>query len=249
MNCPKCGFEQALEGAECQKCGLIFSKYSKMLEKKTRATDDKPFVTPLTNDRGEFIKSLLFEAHTETNPLVLAGRSLIFIIILTWGFKFILSPMKSQYAMESFWHLVNLPFHETGHLVFRPFGRLMTSLGGSLGQLLMPLTCLVVFLIKTRDTFAAAFALWWLGENFLDLAPYINDARSLTLPLLGGNTGRTSPYGFHDWEFILKEIGWIKHDHALAHFAHILGCLLMILALVWAGYILYKQYRYKKAID
>ncbi len=62
-----------------------------------------------------------------------------------WSFKFILTPMQSQYAMESFWHLVNLPFHEAGHLIFRPFGRLMTSLGGSLGQLLMPLVCLVVF--------------------------------------------------------------------------------------------------------
>jgi hypothetical protein len=66
---------------------------------------------------------------------------------------------------------------------------------------------------------------------------------------LGGNTGRSSPYGFHDWEFILKEIGWIQHDHALACFAHTLGCLLMIFAIVWAGYILYKQYRYTKATD
>ena len=149
--------------------------------------------------------------------------------------------------MDSFWHLVNLPFHEAGHIFFRPLGRFMTSLGGSLGQLLMPLVCLVVFLVKTRDAFAAAFALWWFGENFLDLAPYINDARSLCLPLLGGNTGRTSPYGFHDWEFILKKLGWIQHDHTLAVFAHTFGCILMIFALVWGGYILYKQYQCKNS--
>ena len=249
MNCPKCGFEQALEGAECQKCGLIFSKYFNILENRTPPADHKTAAVPVGTERWEWIKSLFFDVNTEANPWILAGRCLVFVVVLLWSFKFILTPMKSQYAMQSFWHLVNLPFHEAGHLIFRPFGRLMTSLGGSLGQLLMPLVCLLVFLIKTRDTFAAAFALWWFGENFLDLAPYINDARSLTLPLLGGNTGRTSPYGFHDWEFILKESGWIQHDHALAQFAHTLGCLLMIFALVWAGYMLYKQYRYQNASD
>lgn len=247
MNCPKCGFEQALEGAECQKCGIVFSKYMKIKENKFKLTVYETPATTKINDHLEFTKNLFFHIKPETNPLILAGRSLLFVLILIWSFKFILTPMQSHYAMDSFWHFVNLPFHEAGHLIFRPFGRFMTSLGGSIGQLLMPLVCLVVFLIKTRDTFAAAFALWWFGENFLDLAPYINDARSLTLPLLGGNTGRTSPYGFHDWEFILKEMGWINYDHSLAHLAHTLGCVVMIFALVWGGYILYKQYQYKKA--
>ena len=119
----------------------------------------------------------------------------------------------------------------------------MTSLGGSVAQVLMPVICLLVFLIKTRDTFAASFALWWTGQNFMDLAPYINDARSLTLPLLGGNTGRTSPYGFHDWEFILRETGLLQYNHVLANLAVTLGTLLMACASVWGGYILFKQYQ------
>ena len=77
----------------------------------------------------------------------------------------------------------------------------------------------------------------------MDLAPYINDARSLTLPLLGGNTGRTSPYGFHDWEFILKELRLAKYDHTLAQTADRLGLLVMICALIWGAYLLYKQYK------
>ena len=99
--------------------------------------------------------------------------------------------METNYAMASFWHLVNLPFHEAGHILFGFFGKFIASLGGSLGQLLMPLICLLVFLVKTRDTFAAAFSLWWLGENFMDLAQYMDDARSPSLPFLGGNTGST----------------------------------------------------------
>jgi hypothetical protein len=243
MQCPKCGFEQIDQKEECLKCGIIFDKYLKFKESKPTPTPLRTQPTAKSTERFEFIKNLLFYVKPEANPLIFGGRVLVFIIILIWGLKFILTPLERHYAMDSFWHLVNLPFHEAGHIFFRPFGRFMTSLGGSLGQLLMPLVCLAVFLLKTRDTFAAAFALWWFGENFMDLAPYINDARSLTLPLLGGNTGRTSPYGFHDWEFILHKSGMSNYDHTLAHMAHTLGIILMICALVWGGYLLYKQYR------
>jgi len=103
---------------------------------------------------------------------------------------------------------------------------------------------MVVFLIKTRDPFGASVTLWWFGENFIDIAPYINDARSLSLPLIGGNFGYSSPYGFHDWEFILNELGLSHLDHALAGISHFSGSILMTLAYIWGIYILYKQYKY-----
>jgi hypothetical protein len=243
MICPKCGFEQADGNTECLKCGIIFEKYNThqgssptQRTSQTEYEDKAPGTT-------ELIKDLLFYVKPETNPLIVGARILFFLVIFVWGLKFIFSSVASNYAMESLWHLVNLPFHEAGHLIFRIFGRFMTSLGGSLGQLLMPLICLVAFLITTRDTFAASFALWWLGQNFIDLAPYINDARSLTLPLLGGNTGQTSPYGFHDWEFILKESGLIRYDHVLASLSHKLGAVLILTSFLWGGYILYGQYK------
>lgn len=77
----------------------------------------------------------------------------------------------------------------------------------------------------------------------MDIAPYINDARALSMPLLGGNTGRTSPYGFHDWEYILTELGLINYDHILADFSCKIGTLLMITSFVWGGYLLFKQYK------
>jgi hypothetical protein len=243
IKCPKCGFQPIQQTEECPKCGIIFHKYLKLIKNSSNAISIKSQTAENKIDKAAFIKDLFFYVKPEANSLILGTRALFFVIMFIWGLKFILSPMDSGYLMGSFWHLVNLPFHEAGHLIFRPFGRFMTSLGGSLNQLIIPLLCMTVFLLKTRDTFAAAFALWWFGENFMDLAPYINDARSLTLPLLGGNTGRTAPYGFHDWEFILKESGWAHYDHALAHFAHRLGTVLIILALVWGGYILYKQYK------
>jgi hypothetical protein len=224
------------------RCGIVFQKYRPLqTAPHPDSTSDPPEIG--ADSPMSVVKNLLFYVNPQINPLILWGRVLFFIVIFLWGLKFIFTPMESNYVFESFWHLVNLPFHEFGHIIFRPFGRFMTSLGGSIAQVLMPLICLAVFLIKTRDTFAASFCLWWVGENFMDLAPYIDDARRLTLPLVGGNIGRTSPYGFHDWEFILKESGLIRYDHALARISFTIGIILMICSFIWAGYILLKQYR------
>ena len=119
----------------------------------------------------------------------------------------------------------------------------MTSLGGTLGQLLIPIICLLTFLVKSKDPFGASVSLWWLGENFMDIAPYINDARNQELMLLGGITGREADYGYHDWEFILYEIGLLRYDHALAHIAYTFGIVMMFISFVWAGYLLFKQYQ------
>ena len=40
------------------------------------------------------------------------------------------------------------------------------------------------FLFREGNAFGAAVGLWWLGQSLMDLAPYINDARALALPLL-----------------------------------------------------------------
>jgi transcription initiation factor TFIIIB Brf1 subunit/transcription initiation factor TFIIB len=244
MICPKCNFEQSDGNIECLKCGIVFEKYRQYQDPEPTKNASPTEYEERAASIGELSRNLLFYVKPETNPLILGVRVLFFLVIFVWGLKFIFTSMETNCVGESFWHLVNLPFHEAGHIIFRPFGRFMTSLGGSLGQLLMPLTCLIAFLIKTRDTFAASFALWWLGESFMDLAPYINDARSLTLPLLGGNTGNSSPYGFHDWEFILKESGLIHYDHVLANSSYMLGTILMIVSFLWGGYILFIQYKH-----
>ena len=71
---------------------------------------------------------------------------------------------------------------------------------------------------------------------------YIGDARAGTLPLLGGNTGHSSPYGFHDWEFLLTETGLLRYDQTLARLSHGFRSLLMFLAIAWGAYILWKSF-------
>ena len=90
-------------------------------------------------------------------------------------------------------------------MFFAPFGDFMRSLGGTLGQMIRPMVCCLVLLFKTRDPFGAAAVLGWFGENFIDLAPCINDAGTGELPLLGGNTGERAPYGFLGWEYLRTE--------------------------------------------
>ncbi|MGB5830704.1 MAG: zinc ribbon domain-containing protein [Thiohalocapsa sp.] len=178
----------------------------------------------------------------DRDPLTSGAKAALVGALGIWGLSLIVSSVASNAAGESFLHLINLPFHEAGHVIFRPLGAFMASLGGTLGQLLMPLVAMLVLLFKTRDPFGASVALWWFGENFLDIAPYINDARAGQLPLLGGNFGHSSPYGFHDWEYLLTETGLLHLDHSLAQASHLIGSLVMLLALVWGAVLVYREF-------
>jgi len=245
MQCPRCGFEQTGDSVECPSCGIVFTKW----KQRQAASSGQKSIQPSEDNEGTkeeetgVLGQLLLHAPTDINPISWSVRLILLTILAVWGIKFIVTPMTSDDTMNSFWHLVNLPFHEAGHIFFRPFGRVVTSLGGSLMQVLMPVICLAVFLIRTRDPFAGSVALWWTGQNFIDIAPYINDARSLRLPLLGGNVGHSSPYGFHDWEFILKETGLIRFDHTIARLSHAMGTILILTAIAWGGFLLFKQMR------
>jgi hypothetical protein len=65
----------------------------------------------------------------------------------------------------------------------------------------------------------------------------------MQLQLLGGNTGTSAPYGFHDWNFILTELGLIDHHHLLAVITEAAGKTVMAVSLVWAAAVLAKQFR------
>ena len=69
---------------------------------------------------------------------------------------------------------------------------------------------------------------------------YINDARAGQLPLLGGNFGHSSPYGFHDWEYLLTDSGLLSYDPILAKAAFVSGSVIMLLSLLWGALLLVK---------
>lgn len=238
MNCPKCRRELHVQSEICPHCGIVFEKYLKYHPEQTDQQGVQPPVVTIAEDnKANALKQLLFH-ETRQSTLALLGRSIIFAGLIFWSWRLISASIESNAAGNSFLHLVNLPFHEAGHIIFRPFGAFITSLGGTLGQLLMPSICVGVLLVKTRDPFGASVALWWVGENFLDIAPYINDARAGKLPLLGGNFGHSAPYGFHDWQYLLTESGLLQFDHVLAKAAFLTGSAIMLLSLLWGGLLL-----------
>ena len=236
-HCPKCQAPRPDEAEECLRCGIIFAKYQPK-QPKTRLSS--PSTSYTTSKWFLTAKSWLIESDTTTDSMTFYGRAMVLVVMVWWGWKFIITPLETNYTGESFLHLINLPFHEAGHIIFIPFGRFMTILGGSLSQILMPLICLGTFLWKTRDPFGAAVALWWAAESLMDLAPYINDARDLDLMLLGGVTGKETDG--HDWNNILTMLNLLEWDHRLAHLTYNVGILLMLSSFFWGGILLLRHY-------
>jgi len=246
MVCPKCGFEQNESNNECNRCGIIFSKYYAAMEATAGANPRAGGSVRLERkqsspDLWSSLNYLLFRVDEDVNVFYFAGRVAVLVLLLFYFLKYLFTSVEMAYDVMPFMHLVNLPFHEAGHIIFSPFGRFIMFLGGTLGQLFIPLICAVALLLTYGQNFGAAACLWWVGQNFIDVAPYINDARALDLILLGGVTGKETDG--HDWENILRTLGWLKHDHFLAKLAYTTGLLLMILALAWGGYLLYRQFK------
>ena len=157
-------------------------------------------------------------------------RLALVVGLAIWTVQFARTPIGTD-ALNSFLHLPDLVFHEAGHMIFLPFGRFMTVLGGSLLQCLVPIVAAIAF-VRQEEPFGAAIGAWWAGQNLVDLAPYIADAQSLRIVLLGGRTG--AEVEGHDWEFILNQLGISHYAHPLGYSAHAIGIVIMIGALAYA---------------
>ena len=163
------------------------------------------------------------------------GRASLLALLAWWTWRLVPHPLNWFFTNSSFLHLINLPFHEAGHILFSPFGEFMTILGGSLMQVIVPVVCVVAF-VRQDDWFGAAVCCWWAGESLVDVAPYIADARALQMPLLGGGTG--AEVEGHDWEAILTRLGWLHLDRTIGMWTHVIGSIVMVAALIVAVWLL-----------
>ena len=220
INCPKCQADVAESATECPRCGIVFAKF-----------EQRAAFVPVPLEPSTTIDAAPSTARRPSLSVVQIGRGAVLVGLIVWTWQFARVPMGMA-ASSSILHLPNLIFHEAGHVLFAPFGRFMTVLGGSLFQFALPLGIAIGFL-KQDDPFGAAVCTWWAGENLLDVAPYIADARALQLVLLGGKTG--AEVQGHDWEYLLATLGWMRFDRTLGLWTHRVGLLMMCGAVIWAA--------------
>jgi hypothetical protein len=168
--------------------------------------------------------------HAQGTP---AARALMLAAFAVWGFMLIRMDYRDGEIMGSFLHRPLLIFHEAGHVIFRPFGEWITVLGGTLGQLLMPLVMMIALLKTNGDRFGAALALWFFGVSILDVAPYMYDALEPQLMLLSGTTGEE---GGHDWIYLFNTTGLLRKAQRIGAFTHTLGALVVIGAVAWGAW-------------
>ncbi len=245
--CPKCRYQRQsidhnIHADVCPNCGIVYSKFIAKQNPPTdkSASTDKPEPKDETTFDYEIVPTLkqqlsaafLYVPERVTREAFYARTAMLAAFAL-WGGYFITAGVNWEKIGSSFLHNVNLPFHEFGHLLFMPLGNFMMILGGSLFQVLLPLILLCVFVFKQRDTFAGSIMLWWCGQNFIDVSPYIADAQYRLLPLVGGG-GEES----HDWGNLLTMMDALDSTHSVANCSFAIGTLLIIGALCWGGWIL-----------
>lgn len=154
---------------------------------------------------------------------------LIFAVVLTIYFLWVAAtPMQG-----SFLDLVDLPIHETGHLIFRIFGEFMMIAVGSLFQVIFP-AVFVGYFVWHFKYYSAAIVLFWVGQSIINVYVYAADARVMQLVLTSGFTGTEG--SFHDWNYMLTRLGLLESTKTIAGLIRAVGTLTIIAAAVLSIY-------------
>ncbi len=155
-------------------------------------------------------------------------RAILWLYTAWLGFSQFKEP-ESWNALQS----LNLPIHEGGHLLFRPFGEFFHVAGGTILQLAAPIFSMFMFL-KQRDYFAISFCFGWLSTNLVSMSVYMQDARAQALPLVSAEGG--DGIIIHDWHWLFSHFGLIEHCEGLGLMVRMLGHASMLFSLaagVW----------------
>jgi hypothetical protein len=247
-SCPKCGHaplpaDQALPAA-CGGCGLVLGKFGAAMlarRKTVVAPADPPNEAEAFQAERGLIGQWLLHVPAKVSKLNWQARIAtlaVFIIWTLWIWRDANIPAGE--SGSTFLHIVLTPFHEAGHYaIFRWFGPFIMTLGGTLGQHLMPAVLSGALLIQRRDPFGAALFFWLLGYSVMDMAVYMYDASDPKLMLLDGKTGVESDG--HDWQNLFGDLNLLRRAAGIGVFFGWVGRVLMLAGLIWAAWVLMLQ--------
>lgn len=126
---------------------------------------------------------------------------------------------------------VDLIPHEAGHLLFSWTGEFIMVIGGTVGQLSVPIAFGVYFYLR-QENYSMSVVLFWLGQNFINVSRYVKDAQAMDLPLV--SMGGGDP--MHDWNYILLKLNLLRHDQTIGNVVLGLGLLIMLLSVLLGFY-------------
>jgi hypothetical protein len=118
------------------------------------------------------------------------------------------------------------------------FGEFVGIAGGTIFQCLVPVVG-AGFFIKQHDYFAISVSICWLGINMFEIATYAGDAQAKVLPLVSPGGGAV----YHDWDYMLTEIGMLSHDQTVAFLFRLAGSVLMIAGIATGMWILWLMFK------
>ncbi len=122
--------------------------------------------------------------------------------------------------------LVDLGFHELGHLLTYWLPDLVTASMGSITQVAVPAGLAVYFAKWREEVPSATLMVAWAGSSARNVAVYIGDAPTERLQLIGGD---------HDWAFIFHRLDAMTMAPRVADLVGFLGSMTIAVAFLWAA--------------
>ncbi|NMC61540.1 MAG: hypothetical protein GYA55_00075 [SAR324 cluster bacterium] len=169
-----------------------------------------------------------------TSPLDILFRTASSLIIAIFGVYLYLSPdpISGPFSIvASAFGLLDWIIHELGHYLFSFLGEPITTLGGTLGQILFPLILAFYAFLTRRRTFW--FLVFWIGENLISIGRYMADARGRSLNVIIPFEALSSleeQKVKHDWFVLFDKWGLLEYDHILGDLVQHLGLIVILLS-------------------
>jgi hypothetical protein len=177
--------------------------------------------------RTDAVLEILDDARDWASGRMWIPRALLLAYLVYADVRFLRDPMHGTIFSG-----ITLAFHEMGHLIFSFAGHFIDALMGSGTQVLIPIVVIVVFL-RQPDYFGVAVGGFWLSFSLFEVATYVNDARTMELPLVG-----FSDQPEHDWNYLLGAMHMLPADHFFAFLIRVVATLIGAASLTFAVWLL-----------